>query len=55
MRVTAYQFNAKLLQEHQKVIHQKNLHEFDRLNHQKQQKVQPKEVWARPDKVDIYA
>ena len=55
MRITPYQANAKLLQEHQRVIHQKNLHEFQRLNHQNQQKVAPKDVWARPNKVDLYA
>ena len=53
MRVTPYQANAKLLQEYQRVIHQKNLHELERLNHQKLQKTQPKDVWARPNKVDV--
>ena len=41
MKITPYQANAKILQEAQRVIHQKNLQELQRLNHQKeQQKVQ---------------
>jgi hypothetical protein len=55
MRVTLYQINANILKEAQKVIHQKNLQELQRLNHQHEQKykIQPTNVWARPNKVDI--
>ena len=49
MRVTLYQINANMLKEAQKVIHQKNLQELQRLNHQNEQtsKVQQvKHHWA---------
>ena len=56
MRVTLYQINANILKEAQKAIHQKNLQELQRLNHQNEQcrKVQQiKNQWARPNLVDI--
>ena len=58
MKVTLYQINANLLKEAQRAIHQKNLQELQRLNHQNEQahKVQQvKNQWARPNSVDIMA
>ena len=54
MKITPYQANAKMLQEAQRVIHQKNLQELQRLNHQKEQQIQ-QQKWARPNSVDVYA
>jgi hypothetical protein len=54
MKITPYQANAKILQEAQRVIHQKNLQELQRLNHQKEQQIQ-QQKWARPNSVDVYA
>lgn len=56
MRVTIYQQNAIMLREMQRVIHEKNLHQLERLNHQASEskhKIQPTNVWARPNKVDV--
>jgi len=56
MRINTYQANANMLREAQQVIHQKNLKELQRLNHQKEQacKVQQiKSQWARPNSVDV--
>ena len=58
MKVTLYHTNAKMLQETYRVIHQKNLQELQRLNHQQEQahKVQQvKNQWARPNSVDVMA
>ena len=40
MKITPYQANANMLKEAQMVIHQKNLQELQRLNHQKEQQIQ---------------
>lgn len=56
MRINAYQANANMLREAQQVIHQKNLKEMQRLNHQKEQacKVQQiKSQWVRANSVDV--
>ena len=56
MRINAYQANANMLREAQQIIHQKNMKELQRLNHQKEQvcKVQQiKSQWARPNSVDV--
>jgi hypothetical protein len=56
MKITAYQANANMLREAQQVIHQKNLKELQRLNHQKEQacKVQQvKNQWVRANSVDV--
>jgi hypothetical protein len=57
MRITLYQANAQMLQKLQRVIHEKNLHQLERLNHQnaEKQKVQQTGVWAKPNKVDVMA
>lgn len=56
MRITPYQANALLLKEMQRVIHQKNLQQLQRLNHQNTQnkhKIEATNVWARSNKVDV--
>ena len=56
MKITAYLANANMLREAQQVIHQKNLKELQRLNHQKEQacKVQQvKNQWVRANSVDV--
>ena len=56
MKITPYQANAQMLRDMQRVIHEKNLHQLERLNHQNSQnkhKIEPTNVWARPNKVDV--
>lgn len=56
MRITPYQANAQMLREMQRVIHEKNLHQLERLNHQSTQskhKIEPTNIWDRPNKVDV--
>ena len=56
MKITPYQANAQMLRDMQRVIHEKNLHQLERLNHQSTQskhKIEPTNVWARPNKVDV--
>jgi hypothetical protein len=58
MKVTLYHTNAKMLQETYRVIHQKNLQELQRLNHQQEQAHKAQQVrnqWARPNSVDVMA
>lgn len=56
MKITTYQANANMLREAQQVIHQKNLQELQRLNHQKEQTYKVQQVrnqWARANSVDV--
>lgn len=56
MKITAYQANANMLREVQQVIHQKNLKELQRLNHQKEQACKMQQVknqWVRANSVDV--
>ena len=58
MKVTPYQANANMLRETYRVIHQKNLQELQRLNHQQEQAHKAQQVrphWARPNSVDVRA
>jgi len=58
MKVTLYHTNARMLQETYRVIHQKNLQELQRLNHQQEQAHKAQQVrnqWARPNSVDVMA
>lgn len=52
MKITPYQRTQELIKEYQKVIQQKNVQEFARLNHQEHIKIQ-RQVWARPNGVDV--
>lgn len=56
MKITPYQQNAAMLRDLHQAIHQKNLKELERLNHQNEQskhKIPPTNVWARPNHVDV--
>lgn len=58
MRINAYQANAKMLWEAQRVIHQQNMEHLARLNRQadQQQKVQEiKSHWVKVNQVDVMA
>ena len=58
MRITAYQANARMLWEAQRVIHQQNMEHLARLNRQadQQQKVQEiKSHWVKVNQVDVMA
>lgn len=52
MRVTPYQQNANMLREYQRVIHQQNLKELEKLNRQTQEKI--KTQWVKANSVDVY-
>jgi len=56
MKITAYQTNAKMLLESQKVIHQQNMQRLAELNRQADQQQKAHEIktqWAKS--VDVYA
>ena len=57
MKITAYQANANILKEAQKVIHQQNLKELQVLNRQIEEhhKKQIARQWIKPNSVDVYA
>ncbi len=52
MKVTPYQVNAAMLREHQRVIHEQNLKELQKLNRQTEEKI--KAQWVRATSVDVY-
>jgi len=52
MKVTPYQQNANMLREYQRVIHQQNLKELEKLNRQTQEKI--KAQWVKANSVDVY-
>jgi len=52
MKVTPYQQNANMLREYQRVIHQQNLKELEKLNRQTQEKI--KAQWVKATSVDVY-
>ncbi len=52
MKVTPYQVNAAMLREHQRVIHQQNLKELQKLNRQTEEKI--KTQWVKANSVDVY-
>ena len=58
MKISTYQTNAQMLREQQRIIHQQNLKQFERLNVQaeQQQKVQEiKSHWVKVNQVDVMA
>jgi hypothetical protein len=58
MKITAYQANAKMLWESQRLIHQQNMENLTKLNRQadQQQKVQEiKSHWVKVNHVDVMA
>jgi hypothetical protein len=56
MRVTPHQYNIQLLKETQRVIHQQNLKEFEKLNRQidTKHKVQCDKQVLKANSVDVY-
>jgi rRNA-processing protein FCF1 len=51
MKITPYQHNAQMLREYQRVIHQQNLKELEKLNRQNEEKF--KAQWIKPDSVNV--
>ncbi len=51
MKVTPYQYNANLLREYQRVLHQQHLKDLEKLNRQTQETI--KAQWVRADSVDV--
>jgi DNA-binding transcriptional regulator YbjK len=51
MKVTPYQHNANMLKEYNKVIHQQNLKELEKLNRQRQETI--KAQWIKNGHVDV--
>jgi hypothetical protein len=57
MKITAYQINANMLREAQRVVHQQNLKQLEILNRQAELAHKTKEIktqWVKPNSVDVY-
>ena len=54
MKITAYQANANMLKEAQRVMHQQNLKQLEILNRQAQE-ARKKDQWVKPNSVDVMA
>ena len=57
MKITAYQINANMLREAQRVMHQQNLKQLEILNRQTELAHKTKEIktqWVKPNSVDVY-
>jgi len=57
MKITAYQINANMLRESQRVMHQQNLKQLEILNRQAELAHKTKEIktqWVKPNSVDVY-
>ena len=58
MKISAYQTNAQMLREQQRIIHQQNLKQFERLNVQAEQQQKTLDIkthWVKVNQVDITA
>lgn len=55
MKITPYQANAVILKEAQKVIHQQNLKELERLNRQSEIKHRQVVDPLKSNKIDVFA
>jgi len=58
MKITAYQINANMLREAQRVMHQQNLKQLEILNRQAELAHKTKEIktqWVKPNSVDVMA
>jgi hypothetical protein len=56
MKITAYQINANMLREAQRVMHQQNLKQLEILNRQAELAHKTKEIktqWVKPNSVDV--
>jgi hypothetical protein len=57
MKITAYQINANMLREAQRVMHQQNLKQLEILSRQAELAHKTKEIktqWVKPNSVDVY-
>ena len=57
MKITAYQINANMLREAQRVMHQQNIKQLEILNRQAELAHKTKEIktqWVKPNSVDVY-
>ena len=57
MKITAYQINANMLREAQRVMHQQNLKQLEILNRQAELAHKTKEIktqWVKSNSVDVY-
>ena len=56
MKITAYQINANMLREAQRVVRQQNLKQLEILNRQAELAHKTKEIktqWVKPNSVDV--
>ena len=58
MKISTYQTNAQMLREQQRIIHQQNLKQFERLNVQAEQQQKALDIkthWVKVNQVDVKA
>lgn len=58
MKISGYQSNAQMLAEQQRIIHQQNMKQLERLNRQADQQEKLQEVkthWVKVNQVDVMA
>ena len=58
MKISGYQSNAQMLAEQQRIIHQQNLKQLERLNRQADQQQNIQEIkthWVKVNQVDVMA
>ena len=58
MKISGYQSNAQMLAEQQRIIHQQNLKQLERLNRQADQQEKFQEIkthWVKVNQVDVMA
>jgi hypothetical protein len=58
MKISSYQSNAQMLAEQQRIIHQQNLKQLERLNRQADQQEKFQEIkthWVKVNQVDVMA
>lgn len=58
MKISGYQSNAQMLAEQQRIIHQQNMKQLERLNRQADQQEKFQEIkthWVKVNQVDVMA
>ena len=58
MKISGYQSNAQMLAEQQRIIHQQNLKQLERLNRQADQQEKFQEIkthWVKVNQLDVMA
>lgn len=58
MKISGYQSNAQMLAEQQRIIHQQNMKQLERLNRQADQQQNIQEIkthWVKVNQVDVMA